>query len=73
MGRAQYDTPRLGVLVLDTWGGRTRTPVDVIGQTSRNWRIRAIADTRLAGRNRVLPAGAVASVPKRAIVFPEVS
>ena len=70
MGVITFATPRLGILVLDSWAGRTRTHVDVIGQCGRRWRIRAITDTRLAGRSRVLRAGQVATVPTGAIVFP---
>jgi hypothetical protein len=60
---------RLGYLVLDGWAGRSYTRVKVIGQTPRRWRIRALILTRLAGRKRALPPGAVTLVPRYAVIF----
>jgi hypothetical protein len=62
--------PWLGVLVVDTWGGRFRQHVDVTGETLFRYRIRAIQRTQLAGRDRWLEPGQTALVPKRAIERP---
>lgn len=60
-------TDRDGWLQLDGWAGRTQQRVRVIGETPKRIRIRAIADTRLAGARRIIKAGEIALVPKRAI------
>lgn len=43
-----------GSLVLDGWAGRSRTVVEVVGETPHRLRTRAIEPTRLAGRERWL-------------------
>ncbi len=53
---------------LDGWAGRTTQVVEVIGETPMRYRIKAITDTRLAGR-RSLAAGSVGLVPKHAVSF----
>lgn len=57
-----------GRLVLDGWAGRSETLVEVIGQTPKRLRIRAITRTKLAGRDRWLRAGEVALVPAAAVL-----
>lgn len=69
MGVITYGSPRPALLVVDSWAGRTRTRVDVIGQCGTRWRIRAISDTKVAGRNHWLRPGQVCRVPCGAIVF----
>lgn len=59
--------PWTGELGLQGWHGLTWTPVLVVGETPRRWRIRALERTRLAGRRRYLPAGAEALVPRGAV------
>lgn len=56
-----------GWLVLDGWAGASRQRVEVMGATRTRYRIRAIEETRLAGRLRSLKPGESAFVPKRAI------
>jgi len=56
-----------GLLLLEGWAGRTETPVEVVGQTEKKYRIRAITETRLAGRYRWLAAGETTLVPKHAV------
>jgi len=56
----------IGYLLLDGWEGRTRQQVEVIGQTPKRYRIRAIDRTRLAGP-RWLNPGETALVPKTAM------
>ena len=58
-------------LWLDGWEGVTRTPVLVVGETPRRYRIRP-AGTRavkLAGRQRWLVPDSTTLVPKHAISF----
>lgn len=55
-----------GVLRLDGWAGRTDVPVQVVGETSKRYRIKLMHDTRLPGR-REGRAGDVVLVPKYAI------
>lgn len=56
-----------GWLGIDGWAGRSRTRVEIVGQTATRWRIKAIERTKLAGRNRWLEPGDVALVPKSAV------
>lgn len=58
-----------GLLCLDGWMGYTETAVIVIGETPKRYRIRAVTNTKLAGRARWLRPGEVALVPKYAIKF----
>lgn len=63
------DELRIGYLGLDGWAGRREHKVEVIGETPKRYRIRAIERTKLAGRCRWLYAGETALVPKYAIRF----
>lgn len=56
-----------GWLTLDGYGGRTATLVEIVGQTPKRLRIRAIERTRLAGRRRYLEIGETALVPTYAV------
>jgi hypothetical protein len=56
-----------GMLVLEGWAGRTKTPVEIIGMTPKRYRIRAVTRTRLGGRNRWLDVGHTALVPRHAV------
>jgi hypothetical protein len=59
---------RFAWLVLDSWAGRTRTEVEVLELGARVL-IRAIDDTKLAGRCRTLRRDETARVPIGALVF----
>lgn len=63
---------RTGYLMLDGWAGRREHKVEVIGETPKRYRIRAVERTKLAGRCRWLYAGETALVPKYAIRLEEV-
>lgn len=56
-----------GKLWLNGWHGLTGQEVEVLGETPKRIRIRALEETRLAGRNRVLYPGETALVPKYAV------
>jgi hypothetical protein len=56
-----------GELALSGYGGNTRTRVEIIGQTPKRLRIRAITRTKLGGRNRWLEPGESALVPTYAV------
>jgi hypothetical protein len=58
---------RIGYLGLDGWAGRRERKVEVVGETPKRYRIRAIEKTKLAGRNRWLDVGKTALVPKYAV------
>jgi len=53
------------------WHGVDRQRVEVVGETPRRYRIRALERTRLAGQERWLDPGRTALVPKRAVRFLE--
>ena len=55
------------LLCLNGWEGRTETPIWIIGETPKRYRIRASQRTKLAGRNRWLESGETALVPKSAV------
>ena len=54
-------------LAVDGWWGRSLTRVEVVGQTKKRLRIRAIERTRMAGRDRWLESGETALVPTYAV------
>jgi hypothetical protein len=56
----------LGWLCLQGWHGFSRQRVEIVGETPKKWRIRAIERTRLAGP-RWLEPHAVTTVPKHAV------
>jgi hypothetical protein len=56
-------------LILQGWHGVTSTPVLVVGETPKRYRIRAIERTRLAGRGRWLETGEEELVPRGALRF----
>ena len=62
------ETKIRGRLVMDGWSGRTETEVEVIGQTRKRLRIRAITQTKIGGRNNWLQPGEVALVPTHAVL-----
>ena len=57
----------IGYLQLDGWAGRTQQVVEIVGETAQKIRIRAITQTRLAGRRSDLQPGQTALVPKYAV------
>jgi hypothetical protein len=63
----ENEVTRTGYLHLNGWGGVTSRKVEVIGETSKRLRIRAITETKLAGRCRWLKPGETALVPKYAV------
>ena len=58
---------RFGIIYTNGWAGRRRSRVEIIGETPKRYRIRAITRTKLAGRDRWLENGDVALVPKWAV------
>lgn len=60
---------RRGVLMMDGWAGRTDTPVEIVGETPKRFRITPTDDkpVKLAGRSRWLRPGQTALVPKHAV------
>ena len=64
---------RYGVLHLDGYSGRSSTRVEIIGETPKRYRVRAITQTSTAGRLVYLEPGQVALVPKRAISLEQIS
>ena len=55
-------------IFLDGWGGASKQKVELVGETPKKYRIRAIELTKLAGRSRWLPPGQETLVPKTAVV-----
>jgi hypothetical protein len=60
-------TPVEGMLRIVGWHGSTSYRVAVVGITPKRFRIRALEDLRLSGRNRFLKAGETTLVPKTAV------
>ena len=56
-----------GYLLFDSWAGRTRVFVEVVGDTPKRTRVRLMEDCKLPGRNRWGRAGDVILVPKDAV------
>ena len=56
-----------GYLCLDSWAGRTETLVEIVAETPKRYRIRALSKTKLAGRYRWLEEGQITLVPKYAV------
>ena len=54
------------VLVLDSWAGRERIPVRVVGETRTRYRIELLQAARLPNQ-RQYEIGAVVLVPKYAV------
>lgn len=59
--------PRKGYLYIETFAGQSRSPVTVIGETAKRYRITVETRTKLAGRHRWLEPGPSALVPKYAV------
>lgn len=57
-----------GWLRLEGYAGVVKQLVEVVGSTRLRYRIRAITRTKIAGRNKWLMPGAVALVPRGAVV-----
>lgn len=60
-------TPIPARLHLLDYGGNSAIPCEIVGETAKRYRIRAIQRMRLAGRSRFLEAGDTALVPKHAV------
>ena len=56
-----------GFLLMDRWGGRTETLIEIIGETPKRYRIKAITRTKVGGRYRWLEPGETRLVPKTAV------
>lgn len=59
---------KTGYLCLNGYSGHSETEVEVIGETPKRYRIKAITRTRLAGENRWLNIGEIELVPKYAMI-----
>ena len=53
-------------LVLDSWAGRERIPVEIVGETPKKYRVKLLADALLPSR-RHCSAGDVVLVPRSAV------
>lgn len=53
-------------LVLDSWAGRERIPVEIVGETPKRYRIKLLADALLPSR-RHCKAGDIVLVPHFAV------
>lgn len=54
-------------LCMDGWAGFHKEPVEIVGETSKKFRIKLLKDCRLPGRLRQGHKGDVILVPKYAI------
>lgn len=60
---------KFGFVLLQSYAGLTKKRVQIIASTGKSYRIRALADTKLAGRNLWIKAGEEALVPKHAVAL----
>jgi len=60
-------TPYLATLSIDGWHGVISYTVEVLAETSKRYRIRALQRMRLPGRRRWLAHGETALVPKTSV------
>jgi hypothetical protein len=67
--RGEREMSRYGTLHLDGYSGRSSTRVEIVGETPKRYRVRAITQTRTAGRLVYLEPGQIALVPKQAITL----
>ena len=58
-----------GYIFLQGYHGSTKQRVQIVGQTPKKWRIRALEFTKLAGRSRWIKEGEEALVPKHAVLL----
>ena len=59
--------PLTGYLTLQGWAGVHKTLAEIVGKTPKRFRIRAITETKLAGRYRWLSPGKEILVPCYAV------
>ena len=69
--RVNVESPPRGWMYLDGWAGRASYLVEVVGETPKRWRIKALTKVRLPGRERFLLPGETALVPRYAVRFTE--
>lgn len=55
------------LLRLQGWEGYTETPIEVVGETPKRYRIKSDVRVKLAGRYRWLRPGETVLVPKYAV------
>lgn len=60
-------TTQYGFILLESYAGLTKHRVEIIGETPKKYRVRALQETRLAGRGRYILTGDETLVPKHAI------
>lgn len=60
-------TAKLGYLYTNSYAGTLKAQVEIIGETPKRYRIRALSRTRLAGKCRWIYRGETALVPKDAV------
>lgn len=53
-----------GYILIDSWAGRQRVNVTIIGETAKKYRVRLRQRASLPGRRRLLDVGEVTLVPK---------
>jgi len=76
IGSTDRRMERKAVLCMNGWAGYSETPVIIVGETPKKYRIR-LPDTRLPGegiklpKRRYLHTGEVALVPKTAVKIKE--
>ena len=62
---------RSAYILVDSWAGRERIPVTVIGETAKRYRCQLTQDAKLPGRNNNQTAGHDSQAPKTAVVLQE--
>lgn len=65
------DKERAAHIAVNSWAGRTRVAVVVIGETRTKYRCRLVSDAKLPGRDNWQKAGHVFLAPKTAVTFSE--
>jgi hypothetical protein len=66
------DHIRYGILQMNSFAGHTKTRIEIIGETAKRYRIKAITTTRTAGALVYLEPGQIALVPKTAVTIEKI-
>lgn len=53
------------VLLIDSWAGRSRHPVEIVGETPKKYRVKLLEKARLPGKR--CESGDIVLVPKTAV------
>ena len=56
-------------LLLNSWAGLMRVPVEIVGETPMRYRVKLLKDALMPNRIGLIASGSVKLVPKHAVVI----